>query len=67
MADQREPDAERRRGRNEDRTRDEKRGTDPAGPAASEADDSESGAHGRQQDRKAEKSSLFPTFSHRDD
>ncbi|MFB7636199.1 hypothetical protein ACFC0M_35375 [Streptomyces sp. NPDC056149] len=64
MADQREPDAERERGRNEDRTRDEERG---AAPTAPEADDSEPGAHGPHQGRKAARSNLFPTFSHRDD
>ncbi|ANZ15678.1 hypothetical protein SNOUR_11820 [Streptomyces noursei ATCC 11455] len=66
MAEQREPDAQRKRGRREGRARDDERAPERSGQAAPEAEEStpESGAGKR---RVTDEHGLFPTFSHRDD
>ncbi|PNE38425.1 MULTISPECIES: hypothetical protein [Streptomyces] len=66
MAEQREPDAPRKRGRREGRARDDEREPERSGQAAPEAEEStpESGTGTR---RVTDKHGLFPTFSHRDD
>ncbi|MFF0626858.1 hypothetical protein [Streptomyces sp. NPDC004296] len=61
MAEQREPDAERERGRDEEhRGGRTKRG-------APEAEEAKPGASDPAKGRGAGKPGLFPTFSHRDD
>ncbi|MEU7638434.1 MULTISPECIES: hypothetical protein [unclassified Streptomyces] len=67
MAEQREPDAERERGRDEDRARDEEHRGGRTKRGAPEAEEAKSGASAPAKGRGAGKPGLFPTFSHRDD
>ncbi|MER7990574.1 hypothetical protein ABTY53_34065 [Streptomyces noursei] len=67
MAEQREPDAERERGRHEDRGRDAEPGRDRTRRGIPEAEEPKPGADDPAKGRQPGKPDLFPTFSHRED